>query len=135
VKNASPESLNDLSNGKYDDFFPEDKIRLSELYKDSQIARPSPTVKLVDSAPIHPDVLVMPEYPPLAKLAKVEGLVSFVVEINTQGKVGKLTFESGNPILRGPVTKAVDDWKFPPNVTAYEVTATFEFQLNCSESR
>jgi hypothetical protein len=132
-KVSDSQTLRDLAAGKYDALFQGGNFRLSDLYQDTQ-KRPAPaSVRLVSSVPIQPEVYLQPEYPPLAKLARVEGAVSFIIEIDTKGAANNLAFQSGHPLLRAAVKRAVASWKFPADMITYKVWATIEFALNCAE--
>jgi hypothetical protein len=133
-KISDSETLRELGAGKYDGLFQGPDFRLSDLYKDTWKSRPpAPSVRLVGSVPAEPEVYVRPEYPPLAKLARIEGAVSFIVEVDAKGGANNLTFQVGHPLLRSAVQKAVSGWKFPPDVISYQVQATIEFALNCAK--
>jgi len=66
-------SLEDLRSGKYDDLFPGAKEKASEIYRASLVAPPQPTVTLVSSTPVAPTQYALPHYPPLPRLAAVQG--------------------------------------------------------------
>lgn len=55
---------------------------------------------------------VRPEYPPLAKQARIQGSVRFSVIIATDGTVKNITLLSGHPLLVQPATEAVKQWVF-----------------------
>jgi outer membrane biosynthesis protein TonB len=86
---------------------------------------------LVSSVPTAPEVFVLPEYPPVARAERVEGVVSFIVEVDTNGVASHLTIENCDPLLCPIVREAVSGWRFPPEAISYEVKATIEFALNC----
>ena len=125
-------TLQDLSAGKYDVLFQGAPNKPSDLYRAAQNPPPPPSVRLMDSAPIAPENFVAPGYPPLARLAHVEGVLSFTVEIDANGGTGILVFQSGHPLLREAVKKAVSGWKFRQDASIQQIKATIEFTLNCS---
>ena len=60
---------------------------------------------------IHP---VQPEYPPLAKQARVEGTVVLRAVIDREGKIENLQVLSGHPMLVAAALKAVQQWRYRP---------------------
>jgi hypothetical protein len=123
--------LRELSAGKYDALFRGAPDKPSDLYHASQVPPPLPKVLLVSSVPLQPEVFVQPVYPPLARMARIEGTLSFKFAIDTDGSATNLTFESGHPLLRGVVTEAVNRWRFPKDSAGQQIGATIEFILNC----
>ena len=57
---------------------------------------------------------VQPDYPPLAKQLKVEGIVELEVVVAENGTVDKVNIVSGNPVLTRPASEALKRWKFQP---------------------
>lgn len=57
---------------------------------------------------------VEPVYPPLARLARVEGLVVLQAEINKDGTVERLELISGHPLLVSAAIDAVKQWIYKP---------------------
>lgn len=131
AEDTHPAVLRDLSIGKYDALFQGAPHKASDLYRAAQNRPPPPSVRLLSSTSISPEVFVEPEYPPLAKLVGLEGVVSFTVEIDSSGAATDLTFESGHPMLREAVRKVVSNWKFPPSASGQRIQATIGFALNC----
>lgn len=124
----------DIGSGKYDGLFVGAPDKPSEVYRAAQKPPPPPpTVRLVDSSPAEPIDPVLPRYPPIARLAHVEGTVTFTIEINSEGRPTPFVFwlEKGPPLLAGSVQNAVRDWRFPPGAPSRQVRATIEFALNC----
>jgi hypothetical protein len=124
----------DLSAGKYDVLFQHVPDKLSDLFRASQIPAPLPKISLVSSVPFPPETFVPPVYPALARAAHIEGMLSFKFTVDGEGGTTNLTFESGNPLLRGVVTEAVNHWTFPKTSVGSEIKATIEFALNCPKS-
>ena len=122
--------LESLSSGRYDELFQGAPDKPSDLYRSARIQPPTPSVRLVSSTPVEPKVFVAPNYPPIAKLAHVEGSVSFNMRVDSAGNVTNLSFESGSPFLQSAVKSASDGWKFPEDSVAREVHAVIEFSLN-----
>jgi protein TonB len=76
-------------------------------------------------------VFVPPPYPPLARAAKIEGLVTFNVTIDSDGNATNFVLENGHPMFRGVVEKAVSEWKFSKEAANQKIRASVEFALNC----
>jgi hypothetical protein len=123
--------LGEVSAGKYDALFQGAPDKLSDLYRASQIPLLPPKVQLVSSMPLQPDVFIEPVYPPIARMAHIEGRLAFKFVIDSDGGATNLAFESGHPLLRGVVTEAVNRWRFPKDSTGQQIEATIEFRLNC----
>ena len=133
---ASPQApdsaaLRDLIAGKYDALFPDAPHKFTDLYQAAQNPPPPPSVRLLNSGSIAPQLIPLPEYPPLARMVAVEGTVAVRGEIDANGAATNLTFESGHPLLREAVKKAARGWKFPIEVSKQQICLTFEFALNC----
>ncbi len=57
---------------------------------------------------------VAPLYPPLARQAKVQGVVVLKVQISKSGDVQKIELVSGHPLLAPAAIEAVKQWKYTP---------------------
>jgi protein TonB len=67
---------------------------------------------------------VQPLYPPLARSARVQGVVEFNATISKEGNIENLTLVRGHPLLVNAAKEAVLQWKYRPttlNGTAVEV--------------
>jgi protein TonB len=78
---------------------------------------------------------VEPQYPPLAKQARVSGVVELVGVIGVDGRIKELRLVSGHPLLARAALDAVSQWVYTPtrlNNEAVEVIApiTVTFRLN-----
>jgi len=131
ANSAYSEVWEEVSSGKYDALFEGAPDKPSDLYRASQQPLSVPTVRLLSSSPLQPELLVQPEYPPIAKLAHIEGSVTFRVGIDPDGSTKDFAIDSGHPMLREVVRKAVSGWKFPTGIDKQQVQATIEFKLNC----
>jgi protein TonB len=119
--------------GKYDELFPGASDKPSDLYRSAQNPPPPPSVRLVSSSPFQPKTLSLPEYPPIAKAARVDGQVVFKVDVDGSGNVTNFVFESGHPLLRLGVEAAVGKWVYPPDAANQHVEAVIEFKTNCAK--
>ena len=57
---------------------------------------------------------ISPNYPPLAKQAKISGTVVLRAEISKEGKIQDLRFISGHPMLAQAAIDAVRQWRYKP---------------------
>jgi len=74
--------------------------------------------------------VVPPEYPPLAKMARIQGDVVLEVTIDEDGKVTNLEVESGHPLLAKAALDAVRQWKCAkPAVVPMHFEVTVHFEL------
>jgi len=127
----SEDAARALASGEYDRLFAGAPDRPSDLYRASQIPPPAPDVRLRSSEPFKPDKFVPPGYPPIARLARIEGAVVVTFQIDAKGGVTDTQFESGHPMLRPTVTNAVSEWKFPKEAADHRIKATIDFKTNC----
>jgi len=77
---------------------------------------------------------VKPDYPPLAKLQRIEGDVVIQAEISATGSVGLLKVVSGPAILQQAATEALRKWKYEParlndQPVALQVLVTIRFRI------
>jgi hypothetical protein len=130
------EGLEEVGSGRYDALFEKAPDTPSELYRAALNAQiPSPSAELSDSSPFRPEVFIQPDYPPVAKVAHVQGAVTFAMLIDGNGKALSVAVERGDPLFRGAVEKAVTSWTFPNEAAHQLVRATIEFKLNCPSQR
>ena len=59
---------------------------------------------------------VPPEYPPLAKMARVQGTVKFEATIGKDGSITNLHVVSGPPLLIQAAMQAVQQWMYKPTL-------------------
>jgi len=131
---ADSETLRGVGAGEYDELFKGAPDKPSELYRAAQIRPPAPTVRLLNSGPFSPETFIQPKYPALARMASIEGVVSFKADIDSSGAVANIMFDGGNPLLQGVVVDAVKSWKFPSDAFNQQIHAQIEFALNCHVS-
>ena len=70
---------------------------------------------------------VTPEYPELAKRARIQDVVILVVTVDEEGNVADIKVARGHPLLRDAAVAAVKQWKYSPTLLNGEpipVTAT-----------
>ena len=76
---------------------------------------------------------VEPSYPPLGKMARIQGKVVLQVLIAKDGSVADIKVKSGHPLLIAAALDAVKQWKYKPFTTdgkAVEATAIVEVPLS-----
>jgi len=79
---------------------------------------------------------VTPPYPPLAKRARIQGVVRFTVTIDKEGYVQSLEPVSGHPLLVEAATEAVKQWVYKPtllNGQPVEVITQIDVNFTLSE--
>jgi len=72
-----------------------------------------------------------PEYPPLARAARISGSGIIDVEVDSLGAVRSVRLVSGHPLLRAASEQAAHKFRFEPDVQVVSRTArlTFVFRL------
>jgi periplasmic protein TonB len=77
-----------------------------------------------------------PVYPPLAKAARVQGVVKFEAQISKDGSIQNLHLISGPPLLVQAAMQAVQNWKYRPtllNGEPVEVITTIDVNFTLSQ--
>lgn len=75
-----------------------------------------------------------PEYPPLARQARIEGLVNVAVRVDAEGHVTSAVAQDGHPLLRAAAEQCVMQWQYAPQrvngqPVAGETTTVVNFTL------
>jgi protein TonB len=78
---------------------------------------------------------VEPTYPPLARQARIQGMVVLSAVISKAGTIDNLRLISGHPMLVGAALDAVSQWRYRPyilngDVIEVETQITVNFMLN-----
>ncbi len=63
---------------------------------------------------------VQPEYPPLAKMARIQGTVKLEAVISKDGTIQELKVISGHPLLVKSAVEAVQGWRYRPTLLSGE---------------
>lgn len=107
--------------------------------------RPMPTVQKPPAAPmaVGGDVQmakllrkVIPEYPPLARSARISGVVRLIGTIGKDGTIRNLQLVSGHPMLARAALEAVQQWIYKPtllNGNPVEVVAPIEVSFTLGQ--
>lgn len=80
---------------------------------------------------------VKPVYPPLAKMARMQGTVRFQATIGKDGTIEDLALISGPPLLVPAAMEAVKQWVYKPtllNGAAVEVVTTIDISFTLADS-
>jgi hypothetical protein len=133
----SPDSptFREIASGKYDSLFPATTDKPSVIYASTRDTSRTPTVRFVDSSPFKPIVAPLPQYPPLARAASVEGTFTFTVDVQADGRTTNFTVEKGSPLLRGAIEESSRGWVFPNQAVGQRAVVSVEFALNCRDER
>jgi protein TonB len=78
---------------------------------------------------------VQPNYPPLARQARIQGDVILQAEISKEGAIENLRVISGHPMLAPAAIDAVKQWRYKPyflngEPVAVETQITVKFSLS-----
>jgi protein TonB len=74
---------------------------------------------------------VEPVYPPLARLARIQGTVVLDAVIQKDGSVAEIrVLSAANPLLEKPSVEALRQWRFTPGHQDVIMTLTVNFVLN-----
>ncbi|MGH9673751.1 MAG: energy transducer TonB [Bryobacteraceae bacterium] len=98
--------------------------------------KPPAPVRLRVGGNVRPPVLIQevrPVYPPLARAARVSGIVRLESIIARDGRVQAIRVASGHPLLTGAAVEAVRQWRYRPthlNDEPVEVILQIEVSFN-----
>jgi TonB family protein len=132
AKPPESETIRALREGEFDSLFGS-SVKVSDIYRQALEPRRLPSVLLGKSSPDVPVSFTLPKYPPIARVAHLEGTVTFTLEIASSGNVTNLTY-TGEPKLKllwAATADAVNSWQFQPDKAGHHVQASIEFRLNC----
>jgi TonB family protein len=77
-----------------------------------------------------------PDYPPLARQARIEGTVVLDAKISKDGSIVKISLVSGHPMLAPAAIRAVRQWRYKPyvlNGEPVEIETTVKVNFKLSE--
>jgi periplasmic protein TonB len=80
---------------------------------------------------------IQPNYPPLARQARIQGTVVLQAEISKEGTIQNLQLISGHPMLAPSAIEAVKQWRYRPYLlngepVAVETQVVVNFSLSGS---
>jgi len=120
-----------IRDGRYDELFGKES-GVSAIVNEADQPAPLPPSAVIESVtPIAPSAPKIPVYPPIAKAARVEGLVNLTFDISREGKVGNILAVDGPKMLQFGVVDAVSKWSFPESAWGSSGHAAIRFSLNC----
>jgi periplasmic protein TonB len=78
---------------------------------------------------------VVPQYPQIARIARISGTVELLVLIGQDGRVKSIEVLSGNPMLAASAKAGVEQWRYRPAIldglaVEVETRVTVHFVLN-----
>lgn len=76
---------------------------------------------------------VAPEWPPMARMARIEGDVKVHASIEPSGEVSSVEVEYGHGMLKESATSAIRQWTFTPAATTRTVAITVHFAFEEEE--
>jgi periplasmic protein TonB len=79
---------------------------------------------------------VEPVYPPLAKTARIQGVVTFQATIGADGEIRNLQLQEGHPLLVSAARNAILQWRYRPtllNGKPVEVLTTITVRFSLSQ--
>jgi hypothetical protein len=124
--------LTDIEAGDFDSLFPPQSDKVSTIVQKTKIKPTQPTVSVIGNLALTPSNMTMPNYPPIARVAHVEGVVKATFMVSSEGVASDVRVVDGPPMLRLGVEKAVKEWRFDGGQTGRVVEVSFQFRLNCS---
>lgn len=125
-------ALQAIADGKYDEVFGDAPDRPSALYRLAQNVPRQPFIEMTKSDPVRPSIYVDPLYPPIARAARVHGVVDFHLEVGGDGAVKDFAIDSGPKMLWQSTADAIAKWKFSPDDSGKVVQGSIRFGLNCA---
>jgi len=125
-------ALQAIADGKFDEIFGKDSDHPSTLYRMAQNPPRQPFIELTSSEPVRPTAYVDPVYPPIARAARVHGVVEFHLTVGSDGSAAETAIDSGPVMLRQTATEAIAKWKFSGDDSGKFVRGSLRFGLNCA---
>jgi len=119
-----------IRDGRYDDLFGKDSGVSKIVHEADQPPPLPPSVEIENVTPVSPISPELPIYPPIAKAARVEGLVSVAFDVSADGKVKNIVVDGPKLAALG-VKDAVSAWRFPESAWGQTGRASIRFSLNC----
>jgi outer membrane biosynthesis protein TonB len=126
-------TFQEIAAGKYDPLFPGTTDKPSQIYLSTKEEISTPTVSFVKNSSFQPILAPLPQYPPIARAASLEGAFTFAVEVQPDGRTTKFAVEQGAPLFRAAIEDASHGWLFPKEAAGQRVVVTVEFALNCHD--
>jgi len=122
-----------IGGGKFDMLFGP-PAEVSKIVQDAgRPLPPPPSVEIESVTPFAPISPVLPHYPPIAKAARVEGLVTVTFDVDQEGKVRNVAYadDARLKMVELGVKDALIQWSFPTEAWGKSEKASIRFSLNC----
>jgi TonB family protein len=79
-----------------------------------------------------PIKVVQPEYPEMAKIRRIGGVVLLELEVDARGNVQKVRTVSGNSLLSDAAKTAARQWQYPPATNDQTASSVMQVRFNFS---
>ena len=123
--------VNAIRGGKFDELFGKEQ-GVSELVVEAdQPPPPPPSVVIESISPVPPVAPDLPNYPPIAIAARIEGRVTVTFDVDAGGRAQNISLVDGPKMLQLAVEDAVPGWMFPESARGGTGQAVVAFHLNC----
>lgn len=120
-----------IRDGQFDELFDKEHTVSKVVLDANKPLPPPPSVEIESVTPAAPISSQLPIYPPIAKAARVEGLVTVTFDVSAEGKVRSVAIVSGPKMLELAAKDAVSVWNFPESAYGKSGQAAIRFSLNC----
>jgi hypothetical protein len=121
-----------LREGIFDNLFASKKT-ISSYVTDAGKSITNTSVAFSEAVPLTPLDAPLPNYPPIAKAAHVEGTIKVDFDVTPEGNVRNISFpEQGLMVLRDSTSAAIAKWIFPPSAETHHEHGAITFRLNCN---
>ena len=125
--------ISQIDGGSFDQLFGP-QVEVSKIVQEAgRPLPPPPSVEVESAGPFAPISPELPVYPPIAKAAHVEGLVTVTFDVNLEGKAQNVAFadEERLKMIELGVRDAVLRWSFPKEAWGRSGRVSIRFSLNC----
>jgi TonB family protein len=85
-----------------------------------------------DTSLRRPIKVVQPEYPEMAKVRRIGGVVLLELEVDARGNVQKVRTVSGNSLLSEAAKTAARQWQYPPSANDQSAPSVMQVRFNFS---
>lgn len=123
--------IHEIRTGKYDELLDKRQLVSAIVIDAEKPVQPPPAVSIQSVIPAVPITSRLPVYPPIARAARVQGVVEVTFDIRADGTVANLAVVSGPKMLYQAVSDALQQWIFPREFSGVNGQAKVLFNLNC----
>jgi len=125
------ELIRAIREGRFDGLFGKEQGVSQVVLDAAKPLPPPPSVEIENVTPFAPISPKLPIYPPIAKAARVEGLVTVTFDVSADGKVENIVLMNGPKLVELGVKDALTGWSFPQSAWGKSGQAAIRFNLNC----